>query len=152
MPTDTGRIAAGGRVNDEFEAGEVCDRDARLSEWRRPDGTPSALGVLALEAEERCPPDTFDDVDPDEQEFHEATGNEGASFERAYRRTAPVLWPRDRFLAVLNQAGRPATLPYLSNLTERAWRPSGATTRPPSALHLFSPDETAAPRIMAANP
>jgi len=105
--------------DDEFEAGEVCDRDATLSEWRRPDGTPAALGALPLEAEELCPPDAFDDVEPDEQEFHEATGNEGASFERAYRRAALVLWPRDRFLAVLNQAGRPATLPYLRDLTER---------------------------------
>jgi predicted 2-oxoglutarate/Fe(II)-dependent dioxygenase YbiX len=105
--------------DDEFEAGEVCDRDARLSEWRRLDGTPSALGALPVEHEELCPPDAFDDVDPDEEEFHEATGNEGASFERTYQRAALVLWPRDRFLAVLNQAGRSATLPYLRDLTER---------------------------------
>jgi predicted 2-oxoglutarate/Fe(II)-dependent dioxygenase YbiX len=105
--------------DNEFEAGEVCDRDARLSEWRRPDGTPPALGALPVEEEELCPRDAFDDVDPDEEEFQEATGNEGASFERTYRRAALVLWPRDRFLAVLNQAGRSATLPYLRDLTER---------------------------------
>ena len=105
--------------DDEFEVGEVCDRDAKLSEWRRPDGKPSALDALPVKAEELCPPDAFDDMDPDEEEFHEATGNEGASFERTYRRAALVLWSRDRFLAVLNQAGRPVTLPYLRDLTER---------------------------------
>jgi predicted 2-oxoglutarate/Fe(II)-dependent dioxygenase YbiX len=105
--------------DDEFEAGEVCDRDAGLSGWRRPDGTPSALGALPVAAEELCPPDALDDMDPDEEEFHEATGNEGASFERTYRRAALVLWRRDRFLAVLNQAGLSTTLPYLRDLTER---------------------------------
>src|SRR5215469_4491570 len=106
-------------IDDEFEAGEVCERDAGLSEWRRPDGTSSALGALPVEEAELCPPDALDDMDPDEEEFHEATGNEGASFERTYRRAALVVWPRDRFLAVLNQAGRSATLPYLRDLTER---------------------------------
>jgi hypothetical protein len=106
-------------LDDAFEAGEVCGRDVRLSAWRRPDGTPSALGALPVEEEELCPPDAFDDVEPDEEEFHEATGNEGASFDRSYRRAALVLWPRDRFLAVLNQPGGSATLPYLRELTER---------------------------------
>ena len=64
------------------------------------------------------------DLEPDEQHFHEATGNEGASFERAYRRAGLVLWPRRRRLAVLNQAGLSATLPYLSELTQR-WIESG---------------------------
>ena len=30
---------------------------------------------------------------PDEQHFQEATGNEGASFERTYSRAGFVLWP-----------------------------------------------------------
>jgi hypothetical protein len=74
--------------------------------------------------DELCPPDAFADLEPDEQYFHEATGNEGASFERTYRRAALVLWPRARRLAVLNQAGLAATLPYLGELTER-WAESG---------------------------
>jgi hypothetical protein len=58
-------------------------------------------------------------MEPDDEDFHEATGNAGASFERTYRRAALVLWPADRKLAVLNQAGRSVTLPYLEDLSER---------------------------------
>jgi len=49
---------------------------------------------------------------------------EGASFERSYRRASLVLWPRARFLAVLNQAGLSVTLPYLDELAQR-WSESG---------------------------
>ena len=72
-----------------------------------------------MEAEEFSPPDACDDLAPDEEHFHEATGNEGASFERTYRRAALVLWPSDRIFAVLSQAGLPVTLPYLDDLTRR---------------------------------
>ena len=45
------------------------------------------------------------DLVPDEEHFHETTGNEGASFERTYRRAPLVLWPSERVFAVLSQAG-----------------------------------------------
>src|SRR6185437_16508631 len=75
-------------------------------------------------------PDAFDDLTPDEQHFHEASGNEGASFERTYRRAGLVLWPHARRLAVLNQAGHGATLPYLEDLTAR-WEAGGASAESP---------------------
>jgi predicted 2-oxoglutarate/Fe(II)-dependent dioxygenase YbiX len=103
----------------DLEAGEVDDRTATLSEWRRPDGSPSALGELPFDEEELSPPDAFDDMGPDDEEFHEATGNEGATFDRSYSRAALVLWPRERFFAVLNHGGLPVTLPYLDELTQR---------------------------------
>jgi hypothetical protein len=109
---------------DDFEAGEVFDRHESLSEWRRPDGSRPGLGELPIEDGEIAPPDALEDLDPDEEEFQEATGNEGATFDRLYRRAALVLWPRQRFLAVLNQAGPSVTLPFLSDLTER-WIASG---------------------------
>src|SRR5215213_4937824 len=71
---------------DEFEAGEVFDRSMTLSDWRRPDGGAPALGEIPVEAEEFVPPDACDELEPDEEHFREATGNEGASFERTYRR------------------------------------------------------------------
>ena len=80
--------------------------------------------------EELCPPDAFEDLTPDEQHFHESTGNEGASFERTYRRAGLVLWPTARRLAVLNQAGPGTTLPYLEGLTAR-WETSGASIQSP---------------------
>lgn len=64
--------------------------------------------------------------EPDEEHFREATGNESASFERAYRRAALVLWPSDRVFAILSQVGLRGTLPYLDNLVRR-W-PSGRWT------------------------
>jgi predicted 2-oxoglutarate/Fe(II)-dependent dioxygenase YbiX len=110
---------------EDFEVGEVYDRSETLSDWRRPDGSQPALGDLPFTEDELCPPDAFEDLEPDEQYFHEATGNEGASFERTYRRAALVLWPRARRLAVLNQAGLAVALPYLGELTEH-WAESGA--------------------------
>jgi hypothetical protein len=114
----------------ELEAGEVDDRSVGLSEWRRLDGSPPLVVELPVEDEELSPPDALEDMDPDDEHFHEATGNEGASFERTYRRAAFVLWPRSRFFAVLNQAGRPATLPYLEELTGR-WTVSGEGRQSP---------------------
>jgi len=108
----------------EYEAGDVHERDAFLSEWRRADGGPSIMARLPIKDKELSPPDALEDMDPDEEHFHEATGNAGATFERTYRRAALVLWPRERVFAVLNQAGLGATLPFLGDLTER-WAAGG---------------------------
>ena len=113
-----GRWGRGG-AEDEFEAGEVFDRHMTLSNWHRLDGSASTLGDIPAEAGEFSPLDACDDLAPDEEHFHEATGNEGTSFERTYRRAALVLWPSERTFAVLSQAGLPVTLPYLDDLTHR---------------------------------
>lgn len=104
---------------DDFEVGEVYDRTETVSEWRRPDGTPSNLPVLPFNEDEFCPPDAFSEIEPDEVQFSEATGNAGASFERTYHRAALVIWPRSRYLAIVNQAGLSATLPVLRELCQR---------------------------------
>ena len=112
--------------DEEFEVAEVFDRALILSEWRRPDGGEAGFDDIPFAEDELCPHDAFDDLAADEEHFHEATGNEGASFERTYRRAGLVLWPAARRLAVLNQAGLRMTLPYLENLTAR-WETSGAS-------------------------
>ncbi|MGI4944818.1 MAG: 2OG-Fe(II) oxygenase [Janthinobacterium lividum] len=110
---------------DQFEASEVLDRTVRLSEWRGPKGKLLAPLVIPVnEEDELSPPGTIDDFEPDEEHFREATGNEGASFERTYCRAALVLWPGGRLDAVLTQAGLNATLPYLEALAER-WTGQG---------------------------
>lgn len=119
-----GRLSESDDDAEEFEAGEVYDRHETLSDWRRPDGAPSALSELPVEDGEVSPPDAFDDMEPDAQHFHETAGNEGASFDRTYRRAALVLWPRERFFAVLNQAGLPVTLVVLEDMAAR-WAASG---------------------------
>jgi hypothetical protein len=111
--------------SDEFEVVEVLDGWRNLTEWRQLDGGTSALGEIPFEDGELSPPGALEDMEPDEQHFQEATGNEGASFERTYRHAALVLWPRQRRLAVINQAGPRATLPYLEALTTK-WIEEGA--------------------------
>jgi 2OG-Fe(II) oxygenase superfamily len=111
--------------NDEFEAGAVDERDVHLTEWRRVDGEPVDLGELPIEDGEVSPPGALENMEPDEVHFHEATGNAGASFERTYRNAALVLWPRQRRLAVLNQSGPGATVPYLESLAAK-WIAQGA--------------------------
>ena len=110
---------------DEFEVVEVTDRRAVASAWRCPDGESSPLTEMPLMEGEFSPPVSFEELEPDEEHFHEATGNEGASFERAYSRAALILWPSDRLLAVINQAGRAVTLPFLADLADR-WTANGA--------------------------
>lgn len=116
---------------DEFEVVEVFDSSRSLSDWRRPDGRPTTLGQLPVEDDEVVPADALEEMEPDEEHFHEATGNEGASFDRTYARAALVLWPSASRLAVLNQAGLAATLPYLEHLAKQ-WHADGA--RPGSPI------------------
>lgn len=103
-----------------FEVIEVVDGGKSISEWRRPDGGTSPLGQLPLHDDEISPPDALDDMQPDEVHFREATGNEGASFERTYARAALVIWPKSALLAVVNQGGPATTLPYLGALLDEA--------------------------------
>jgi hypothetical protein len=114
--------------DEEFEAGEVYDRVLSLSQWRDPDDSEVGFGDFPFTADELCPENAFEDLVPDEQHFREATGNEGASFDRTYRRAALVLWPQARRLAVLNRAGLQTTLPYLKGLTRR-WEDGGGETQ-----------------------
>ncbi|HEY4172246.1 MAG TPA: 2OG-Fe(II) oxygenase [Rhodopila sp.] len=113
-----------GNDDANFEIVEVVEHDALASNWCRSDGAPSPLTAIPVEEEEFSPPLSFDDLEPDEQHFHEATGNEGASFERTYRRAALILWPREQILAVINQGGPPVTLPFLADLIAR-WEADG---------------------------
>ena len=115
---------------DEFEVAEIFDQALILSEWRHPDGGKAEFGDFPFAEDELCPPDAFENLTPDEQHFHEATGNEGASFERTYRRAGLVLWPAARRLAVLNQAGLSTTLPYLENLVAN-WETRNAADQLP---------------------
>jgi predicted 2-oxoglutarate/Fe(II)-dependent dioxygenase YbiX len=116
--------------HNEFEVIEVLDGSKSLSEWRRPDHAPSPLIKLPIKDDEVSPPDALENMEPDEEHFREATGNEGASFDRTYARAALVVWPSARILAVLNQAGLETTLHYLAELLA-GWKASGSGTSSP---------------------
>jgi predicted 2-oxoglutarate/Fe(II)-dependent dioxygenase YbiX len=122
------RDAGAAETPAEFEVVEVFDSGRSLSDWRRPDDRPAGLGQLPVEDDEVAPASALEGMTPDEEHFHEATGNEGASFDRTYARAALVLWPSASRLAVLNQAGLAATLPYLEHLAKQ-WHTDGARAR-----------------------
>ena len=97
----------------------MLDKDARLSDWKNPENEDCDFPSLTVTNVELSPPGIFDDLKPDEEYFGEATGNEGASFERTYRRGALVLWPRERFLSIVASADLADALRYLANFVEK---------------------------------
>ena len=99
--------------DDDFEVIDVCDWRHYVSQWRDHRDRQVALGEIPLEAGELLPDGALDGERPDEQRLMEASGNEGASFERSYHRAALVIWPRKRHAEVLLQAGVAAVLPSL---------------------------------------
>lgn len=109
---------------DDFEEVEVIDCSEVVSDWCAPDGSEPGFGEVPFDDDELCPPGAFDDLEPDDEEFQEATGNEGASFERTYQRAALVLWPRQWRFAVLSAAGLAATLPWLEEMVGQ-WEAGG---------------------------
>lgn len=105
----------GGSSREDFEIIEVCDGRQHISEWRDAHDQMVDFGEIPLAPGELLPDGALDDEKPDEQRYMEASGNEGASFERSYHRAALVLWPRHRFAEVLLQAGVAAALPYFKD-------------------------------------
>jgi hypothetical protein len=90
---------------ESFEIGEVCDGEYYLSAWRSEDDAPQPFGRIPLEEAELLPQGALDNEPNDAVHFSEATGNEGASFERTYLRAALVVWPLNRFDSICISAG-----------------------------------------------
>jgi hypothetical protein len=101
--------------HDEFEVIEVFDRSRHIDQWIDTDDHAVEFGPLPIEDREILPARALDGEVPDQQRLTEATGNEGASFERSYHRAALVIWPQDRFVDMLLQAGPAAALPYFKD-------------------------------------
>jgi hypothetical protein len=87
-------------------------------------------GSIPLADGELLPEGALDGELPDKKKLTEASGNEGATYERSYHRAALVLWRRARYAEVLLQAGVVAALPYLKRLT------AGGKGARPEALAL----------------
>ncbi|MBK5942172.1 hypothetical protein CCR96_23610 [Halochromatium roseum] len=111
----------------DMEVGEVFEEGRYIHQWRAANGEPLELGHLDFDDDEVSPPDAFDGFEDIEPDFEEATGNEGASYERSYQCAALVLWPRAHRSLVLVDAGLSVSLPYLTDLVER-WRAAGAVS------------------------
>jgi hypothetical protein len=135
--------------SDDFEVIEVSDGQRYIDQWVDAGDRRCDFGKLPLGDGELLPHGALDDEKPDEQRLTEATGNEGASFERSYHRAALVIWPRDRYAGVLLQAGISAALPHLrERIAARdpaapaiAEQIIEAWENPPSAWAYRSPDK-----------
>lgn len=78
--------------DDEFEYIDPIDTLCWLDAWASPDGATPAFGEVALLPGELMPRGRLDPERPDTQRLTEATGNEGATLERLYRRAALAMW------------------------------------------------------------
>jgi 2OG-Fe(II) oxygenase superfamily len=108
----------------DFEMTEAFEQFARLSHWVSADGGTVPFGQLLVADGETVPSDISHRIEDAEVSFREATGNEGASYERSYQRGALVFWPADRTMAVLRQAGHSVAIPYLADQIAR-WEMTG---------------------------
>lgn len=104
------------------------------------------FGDLPLLDGEVLPAGASDGEPPDEQRLTAATGNEGASFERAYHRAALLIWPRDRFADALLQAGVGAALPYLRDRIEACAGPPAAANEQRAVAAIAQRKRWCAPR------
>lgn len=109
--------------DEDFEIGEVTEHYQVISGWHTPQGA-VMLGDLPFENEELCLADRLHSLSADAVHFHEATGNEGASFERTYHRAALVMWPRTYRADALSVGGVGMALDYLETLMQ-SWQEAG---------------------------
>ena len=112
-------------VDDEGESFTVVTVDDTwryIDEWRDTGDLAVKFGPIPLAEGELLPAGALDGEPADKQKLTEASGNEGASYERSYHRAALILWRRDRYAEVLLQAGVVAGLPYLKQLTSAGKR------------------------------
>ncbi len=107
-------------ADDAFELYDIVDVDCRLDGWARPDGAPADYGDLPLLPGELMPAGRLDPGRPDSQRLFEASGNEGATIERFYRRAALVVWPKADSARLLAQGGAGSLAAFLAEEWQRA--------------------------------
>jgi hypothetical protein len=105
-----------------FSIVEISHRSAYISDWKTLNGGICSFGKIPLEPGELLPNRALDKEKPDAVRVMEATGNEGASFERSYHRAVVVLWPAERFFDLMLQVGVGPALAFLNeSLRASAW-------------------------------
>jgi hypothetical protein len=88
-----------------FSAATVDDNWQYVNEWRDTEDRVAEFGRIPLAAGKLLPVGALDGGPPDEKRLTEASGNEGTTYERSYRRAVLVLWCRNRTADLLLQAG-----------------------------------------------
>ena len=136
-------MAEDAETDGKFEVIEVYDSWRRIDQWMDTNDHAVEFGSLPIEDREILPAGALDGEAPDQQRLMEASGNEGASFERSYHRAALVIWPQDRFVDVLLRAGPAAALPHLKVRVQ-------ASNSPPAPAADRQTVHSIAERIIAA--
>ena len=115
----------GGEPDDSAPIEEVYGGTYTLHGWVDCQGTADAnLQAIPLNAGEAMPSGALDDVEPDEQYLMEATGNEGVSIERSYRRAALVIWPKSKAVPVIAQGSIEGAVDYVARTIKRVDAPT----------------------------
>ena len=87
-----------------YEAQDCCDESIQANHLESCDGK-HTVAKIDIYKESFVPQNFFNTIDPDEEEFEEATGNEGATVDKQYNWTSLFLWPvrkRPAVIGVLN--------------------------------------------------
>ena len=84
----------------DYTAEELCDEVLSLENVRSYDGEEISYSIN-ISRDSFVPENFFDTVDPDEEDFEEATGNEGATVDKQYNWAALLLWPVKQRTAVI---------------------------------------------------
>ena len=103
-----------GEDPDDIEMDKIFDGCRWLEGWTDPQGGQPAFGPLPLRDGELLPEGALDDAAPDSQWVNEATGNEGVTVERAYRRAAFAVWPRRDTPVVLAEGSIDAAVEWVT--------------------------------------
>lgn len=103
---------------DDFEVIDVTDRSYYIDGWVDVENRHAEFGNIPIGEGELLPRGALDNEPPDEERFMASTGNEGASFERAYHRAALVIWHFTRYVEVLLQSGYQAAILYIKKQIE----------------------------------
>ncbi|MGE3806546.1 MAG: 2OG-Fe(II) oxygenase [Gemmataceae bacterium] len=111
-----------GELDAGVEIAEIYDEEMILDHWLDAKGRRQPFGTVHLNETEILSGQGRKDW-PFEQRVTEATGNEGVSVDRWYRRGVIVIWPRNRYFQVLAGEGQASALPALERMAARARKP-----------------------------
>ena len=91
---------------DDWSMCEVFDNSETLDTWVGLDDKRKNLGKMDVDAETEVlqDEDPFEDLEPDDVQVEECSGNEGATMERWYHLAALVLWPHSNSVAIKFQS------------------------------------------------
>lgn len=94
----------------DYELNDLIDDEITLGWWTRPDGTGGEQITLPVPYAEACATTENKDLTPYQSEFEGYMGNYGNTLDRWYRRSAVVLWPRQRSFTARAEAGSKGAL------------------------------------------